>query len=91
LASVPLSAVRYFLVTIIGLDDPKETMSGIIQIAKAVDQRIQTTSKKPDLIDIIPTEELVPNGITYIKGLLALFNTYNFHPNNVFNFGVLKK
>jgi hypothetical protein len=75
-----------FLVTIIGLDDSQETMAGIIQIAQAVDHRIQRKSIKPDLIKYLPAEDLLPNGITYIKGLLALFNTYNFHPNNIFNF-----
>jgi hypothetical protein len=75
-----------FLVTIIGLDISKETKDGIFQIAKAIDQRIQIQSIKPDLIKYLPAEQLLPNGITYIKGLLALFNMYNFHSNNIFNF-----
>lgn len=75
-----------FLVTIIGLDDSQKTMDAIIHIAQVIDQRIQIKSIKPDLIKYLPTEKLLPNGITYIKGLLALFNTYNFHSNNIFNF-----
>jgi len=75
-----------FLVTIVGLDSLTETTNGIVQIAKVVDQKIQMISIKPDLIKYLPTEELLPNGITYLKGLLALYNTYNFHSTNIFNF-----
>jgi hypothetical protein len=75
-----------FLITITGLDNSKEIKDTMIQIAKLVDHRIQMKSIKPDLIQYLPDEDLLPNGITYFKGLLALFNLYNFDRTNIFNF-----
>ena len=76
-----------FLVTLIGFDSEKETIDGIIDTAKIVAAKIKSTGQKPTLIHMLPHEyknRLKSNGITYLRGNLALFNNYRFDPGNIF-------
>lgn len=76
-----------FLATIIGFDSEKETMDGIMETAKVVAAKIKAMGRKPALIHMLPDEyknRLKPNGITYLKGNLALFNQYEFDTGNIF-------
>jgi len=74
-------------VTVIGFDSEKETIEGIMKAAKVVDAKINGTGQKPALIHMLPEtykNRLKPNGVTYIKGNLALFNQYEFDTRNIF-------
>lgn len=76
-----------FLVTVIGFDSKKETLQGIIQAAKIVNAKIKETGQKPTLLQLLPKGDkfqLKPNGITYLKGNLALFNQYEFDSKDIF-------
>ncbi len=76
-----------FLVTVIGFDSKKETLAGIIQAAKIVNAKIKETGQKPKLLRLLPKGDkfqLKPNGITYLKGNLALFNQYEFDSKDIF-------
>jgi hypothetical protein len=76
-----------FLVTVIGFDSKKETLAGIIQAAKIVNTKIKETGQKPKLLRLLPKGDkfqLKPNGITYLKGNLALFNQYEFDSKDIF-------
>lgn len=82
-----------FLVTCIGLDSEQTTMDGLEKIARAVDAKIDAPRHIPSLINYLPKEDLIANGITYLKGNLGLFNQYEFDSKNVFGLreGVLGK
>jgi hypothetical protein len=76
-----------FVVTVIGFDSKKETLAGIIQAAKIVTAKIKETGQKPKLLRLLPKGDkyrLKPNGITYLKGNLALFNQYEFDSKDIF-------
>ena len=72
------------LVTLIGLDTKKETLEGLVQFAKSIDSKIVSSSIQPDILNYLPEKGLTPNGKTYLKGNLALFNQYVFDSRNVF-------
>jgi hypothetical protein len=76
-----------FVVTVIGFDSKKETLAGIIKAAKLVSTKIKETGQKPKLLQLLPKGDkyqLKPNGITYLKGNLALFNQYEFDSKDIF-------
>lgn len=76
-----------FLVTVIGFDSKKETQEGIVRAAKIVNAKIKETGQKPELLQLLPKDDkfqLKPNGITYLKGNLALFNQYEFDSKDIF-------
>jgi hypothetical protein len=76
-----------FQVTVIGFDSKKETLEGILQAAKIVSAKIKETGQKPKLLQLLPKGDkyqLKPNGITYLKGNLALFNQYEFDSKDIF-------
>jgi len=72
------------LVTLIGLDTKKETLEGLVQFAKSIDSKIVSSSIQPDILNYLPEKGLTPNGKTYFKGNLALFNQYVFDSRNIF-------
>ena len=74
------------LVTLIGLDTEKETLDGVVQLAKSIDEKIKISGKYPGIKNLLPKAGLRPNGITYLKGNLALFNQYLFDSRNIFGF-----
>jgi hypothetical protein len=74
-------------VTVIGFDSGKETIDGIVDAAKVVAAKIKSRGQKPALIHMLPEiykNRLKPNGVTYLKGNLALFNQYEFDTGNIF-------
>jgi hypothetical protein len=76
-----------FLVTVIGFDSQKDTLDGIIQVARLVTGKIKESGQKPELLRILPNDnkyQLKFNGITYLKGNLALFNQYEFASKDIF-------
>lgn len=73
-----------FLVTVIGLEMDSSSIAGIKKIARAVDTKINAPSHYPPIITLLPEEKLLPNGITYLSGNLALFNQYLFATEDIF-------
>ena len=73
-----------YLATIIGLDNSDETEVGILGLAHTIDQKISAQSSPPELLKRLPAHELLPNGITYFRGLLALYNLYPFDRKDIF-------
>jgi len=74
-----------FLVTLTGFDSEKETINGLINIARAVEKKIKKTDPDyPSLTKLI-WSDCINNGKTiYLKGNLALFNFYQFDGKNIF-------
>jgi hypothetical protein len=75
-----------FLVTVTGLDSDRDIVKSIKKIANAVDVKLNVTSERPDITAYLPQENLQANGITYLKGNLALFNQYLFDTEDIFGF-----
>ena len=73
-----------FLVTLIGFDSEKETLDGLVTMAKAVDAKIEDIGQKPPITKLFLEENLQINHITYLRGNLALFNQYQFDTANIF-------
>jgi len=75
-----------FLVTLTGFDSESETLNGIVSIARAVDVKIAERGEKPDLIELLPDENLVENSVKYLKGNLALYNCADLSSEITFDF-----
>ncbi len=82
-----------FLITVIGLDTDAGVLDSVIKIARAVDSRLEFESSYPRIISYLPKEDLQANGITYLRGNLALFNRYQFDTEDIFGLkeGVIGK
>ncbi len=73
-----------FLITLVGFDTEKETIDGILYLAKIIDKKITSVGHKPTLVDILNLEKGAPLKVKYLKGNLALFNNYEFDSQNIF-------
>jgi hypothetical protein len=73
-----------FLVTVIGLSTESAVLDGIEAIAKAVDSKFDSASGRPRIVSYLPKGRLQTNGVTYLKGNLALFNQYLFATEDIF-------
>ena len=76
-----------YLVTIIGFDSEKETQNELINAAEVVAAKIKIRGQAPSLLKILPEayeNKINRNGITYIRGNLALFNQYEFDTADIF-------
>lgn len=82
-----------FLITVIGFGSEPVILDGIKKIAQAVDLKLKVKSEPPGITFYLPRENLQANGITYLKGNLALFNQYLFATENIFGLkeGVIGK
>jgi hypothetical protein len=72
------------VVTVTGLSIDEEVLNGIRKIASAVDSNLEFESELPSLVNFLPEENLKLNGITYLRGNLALFNQDIFDPKDIF-------
>lgn len=72
------------LVTVIGMDSGKQTIQGVVALAKAVDARIANTGEIPELADLLLREPLGFSHPKYIRGTLGVMNSYIFDTENVF-------
>ena len=72
------------LTTITGFDSEKETIDGLLSIARAVDSIIPIKTQKPVLSTLLPEKNLKETSIKYLKGNLALYNIYEFDSKNIF-------
>ena len=73
-----------FLVTVTGFDPEKETVDGLMTIAKVTEAKIKDKGRKPLLPELLPQKDLKENSIKYLKGNLGLFNQYVFDAKNIF-------
>jgi hypothetical protein len=72
------------LITVIGLDTDSLTIAGIQLIASIVDSKLELKSDKPRITSYLHADNLQNNGITYLKGHLALYNQYMFDTQDLF-------
>jgi len=75
-----------FLVTITALTPGTEMTEHISKMAEIVATKILGPSEKPAMVSFLPNDNLPENGITYLKGNLALFKRYFFDNKNIFGF-----
>jgi len=82
-----------YLITVIGLDEDSTTIHGIKKIGRVVDNKIKSEVKLPQIISLLPKQNLLENETTYLKGNLALYNQDLFGPKDIFGLreGVLGK
>lgn len=72
------------LVTLTGFDADSETIAGLTHIARVIESKIDTTGERPWLIGLLPSENMNPRSVKYVKGELALSNMYDFGSGNIF-------
>jgi hypothetical protein len=72
------------LVTITGFDSDRETVDGLLAIARSIDDKIRSEGQRPILSDVLPKKNLRETSITYLKGNLGLYNHYEFDSENIF-------
>jgi hypothetical protein len=63
-----------FLLTLSGSDADESTREGLVEIGKAVTDRITTAGQRPELTHLLPVEPLSPAKVWYMAGDLALTN-----------------
>lgn len=73
------------LITLTGFERDEETRQGLVRIALAVDALLPKTDGKPELISMLPEENLVKSSIKYFRGNLTLFNNYRFFQEDPFS------
>jgi hypothetical protein len=73
------------VVTLIGLDTNEKIRSGLKTMARVIEKKIIGQSQRPHIMSYLPAEKLKPNGLTYIRGNLALANRYSFATSNILN------
>lgn len=73
-----------YIITVIALGEWDGSRADVLQIAGAFDARIDVEAERPPIASFLPMENLQPNGITYLKGNLALFNQYLFDREDIF-------
>jgi hypothetical protein len=73
-----------YLITLVGFDTKKETLDGILDLAKIINEKITSVGHKPVLVDMLTLETGSPLQVKYLKGNLALFNNYEFDSQNIF-------
>jgi len=74
------------LVTLTGFDASRECVDGLLEIARAVNGKMQLKGSRPSLVDLLPKEWAAASRIVYIRGPLALSNIHAFFPQDVFLF-----
>ena len=67
-----------FQVTLTGFDSSETIISAIQMLAESIDSKINEQSTLPQIASFLPTEGLPENGITYLRGNIAMYNQYFF-------------
>lgn len=68
-----------FIVTLTGFDEARETIDGLLAVARIVDSKIHGRGAVPGLVGALPVKGLRPGSVKYLKGLLGLNNIYPFY------------
>lgn len=74
------------LVTLTGFDETEDTIKGLLDIAQAIDSRLDTTGQRAEIVSLLPEQDLVPQSVKYFKGILGLRNSHPFFDMNIFGF-----
>ncbi|MCP4725704.1 MAG: hypothetical protein GY863_11740 [bacterium] len=74
------------LITLTGFDSEKETIDGLLALARGIENRIPEVSDKPALYGLLPEVDLNTKGIKYLQGNMALYNNYEFDSADIFRF-----
>ncbi|MFC1477733.1 DUF6599 family protein, partial [candidate division KSB1 bacterium] len=75
-----------YLVTLTGFEKDEETLHGIREFARVMEQKIDAPLIVPDLVKNLPKEGLLPLSVKYYMGYLGLFNSYAFDTEDIFGF-----
>ena len=73
-----------FLVTLTASDSEETTGSGLLALARAVDEKIQTKGQRPSLCNLLIMESYEVSNIKYLRGDLALANNFPYVIDDVF-------
>jgi hypothetical protein len=73
-----------FVITLTGFDEDKTTINGIKTIAEVIGKKIKTKGRRPHLVNLLPNKDMQVARPKYLKGILALFNQYNFSSKDIF-------
>jgi hypothetical protein len=73
-----------FQVTLTGFDSGKETLNGLLTIARVIESKIEGRGVRPALPGLLLKENLNQSAVKYLRGNLALFNNYEFAAKNIF-------
>ncbi len=65
-----------FLVTITGQDEGPATRRGLLELARAVAEKIPGPSSPAPLVNRLPQSALIKAGVRYFKGYLGFMNVY---------------
>jgi hypothetical protein len=71
-----------FLVFLSTTDTTRETSDSMVMIANTIDQKLGSAGKKPDLVQYLPTDNLILS--KYFRGMLGLSSLYTFDTQNIF-------
>ena len=72
-----------YFINVSGFNSDKETQDAILKMAKAIDKKINSKGKKPDLIKIVLNEKFKYKKVKYLKGQLVFLNEGGFNSKNV--------
>jgi len=74
-----------FLITVIGFDSKPETLKTLREAATVTAGKIKEKGADPEILYLLPTEfkdQIIK--VTYLKGNLALYNSYEFDTKDLF-------
>lgn len=75
-----------FKITLVGFDSKKDTIAGILDIAKNISKILPKSNFfMPEISNELKIVRIKPIHTKYIRGELALFNIYKFADLNLFN------
>lgn len=73
-----------FLITLIGLSSDMAVLQGMERIAVAISTRLECSANLPQLVDYLPTEHFLADGVVYLRGAIGLRNQYSFNRKDIF-------
>jgi len=77
-----------YLVTITGLDQDSASKTALMALARLAEKRLTGRGQRPELVSLLPEEDLEPQSLKLFKGPLALSNSYPFFREDVFSFQI---
>lgn len=75
-----------YLITLTGFEDTEETRQGLLDIASKVDSNIREEGEKPEIVSLLPEEDLAAQSQKYFTGILGLRNSHPFFDLHVARF-----
>jgi len=72
-----------FFVSIVAIGDENATESAMLEIAKSVDAAITTTGPEPEILKMLPQDDLVKNRISYFHSDISLNNRFFVASENI--------